>query len=258
MMPGIGGEETCKRIKAAPGVRDIRLILLTAVEGREAMLEGLAAGADDYIAKSGEFDVLRARVRTQIRRHQSEGENRRFREESMQREADGTEARAAKELAESRAQLVDELERKNEELEAFSYSVSHDLRAPLRAIDGFSQAILEECPDQLDEVGRGYLRRVRGAAQRMAELIDDLLKLARIGAAELVRRRIDLSQIAREVSDELRAREPDRKVDVRVEQALYADADERLLRIALENLIGNAWKFTGKREHAVIEIGAEE
>ncbi len=257
-MPGIGGEETCRRIKAAPGVRDIPLILLTAVEGREAMLEGLAAGADDYIAKSGEFDVLRARVRTQIRRRQSEGENRRFREELMQSEADGTEARAAKEVAEARAQLVDELERKNEELEAFSYSVSHDLRAPLRAIDGFSQAILEECPDQLDEVGRGYLRRVRGAAQRMAELIDDLLKLARIGAAELLRRRIDLSQIAREVADELRAREPGREVDVRIEPALYADADERLLRIALENLVGNAWKFTAKREHAAIEIGAEQ
>jgi two-component system NtrC family sensor kinase len=257
MMPGIGGQETCRRIKAAPGVRDIPLILLTAVEGRDAMLEGLAAGADDYISKSGEFDVLRARVRTQIRRRQSESENRRTREELIQREADGTEARSAKELAETRAQLVDELERKNEELEAFSYSVSHDLRAPLRAIDGFSLAILEDYGSRLDDVCRDHLQRVRSATRRMGELIDDLLRLARISAAELVRRDTDLSAIAREIAAELQAREPERDADVRIEAGMHASADGNLVRIALQNLLDNAWKFTGKLERATIEVGAE-
>ncbi len=200
MMPGIGGNETCRRIKGAPGMRDIPLIMLTALEDREAMIEGLGAGADDYIAKSSDFEVLRARLRSQIRRRQFEDEHRHLREQLLRSEIEAAEARAARELAETRAALVAELERKNAELEAFSYSVSHDLRAPLRAIDGFSQALLEDYSEKLDATGQDYLRRVRAAAQRMGVLIDDLLELSRVGRSELRRERTDLSTLARSVA----------------------------------------------------------
>ncbi len=151
-----------------------------------------------------------------------------------------------------------ELATANQELEAFSYSVSHDLRAPLRAIDGFSQALLEESGDRLDENGKRYLQRVRAGAQRMAELIDDLLSLAKVSQKSLDRSAIDLSEIAAEVFAALARTEPDRKVAFQVARQVKADADEGLLRIVLQNLIGNAWKFTSKRPDAEIEFGVRE
>jgi two-component system, NtrC family, sensor kinase len=256
LMPGLGGKETCQRIKSAPVVRDIPLIILTAVSEREAMIEGLSTGADDYISKSSDFEVLKARVRAQIRRRQFEDENRRIREELLHKELEATEARAARELAETRAALVGELERKNKELEAFSYSVSHDLRAPLRSIDGFSQALLEDYMERLDDKGKDYLRRVRTAAQRMSELIDDLLQLSRLGRTELKRERIDLADIARAIAADLRKNDPQRQAEVVVEEGLWAEADSRLVRVALENLLGNAWKFTAQVEAPEIELGA--
>ena len=257
VMPGLGGHETCQRIKSAPIVRDIPLIMLTALEDRAAMIQGLAAGADDYISKSGDFEVLKARVRAQIRRKQFEDENRRIREELLRKELEATEARAARELAETRAMLVDELERKNQELEAFSYSVSHDLRTPLRSIDGFSKALLDEWADQLEPKAKDYLGRVRAAAQRMGELIDDLLELSRVGRAELRRGRTSLSEIAHSVAVELRKSDPERHVEIEVRDALTANADKRLMRVVLENLIGNSWKFTVKVPAAKIEIGSD-
>jgi DNA-binding response OmpR family regulator len=253
IMPGLGGTETCRRIKSAALMRDIPLIMLTARDDRGAMLEGFSAGADDYIAKSSEFDVLKARVRVQIRRKQFEDENRRIREELLAKELEAADARAAKEVAETRAELVAALERKNKELEAFSYSVSHDLRAPLRAIDGFSQALLEDYPDKLEAPGQNYLKRIRSAAQRMGELIDDMLQLSQVSRAELRAQPIDLSALAREIAAGLSA--GGRKVEVRIEDGLTANADRRLMKIVMENLLGNAWKFTGKAEHPQVEIG---
>jgi light-regulated signal transduction histidine kinase (bacteriophytochrome) len=221
------------------------------------MLEGLGAGADDYISKSSELDVLKARVRAQIRRKLFEDESRRIREQLLRRDFEASEARAARELAETRASMVDELRHKNDELEAFSYSVSHDLRAPLRSIDGFSQALLEDYSDQLDERGQDYLRRVRSAAQRMGELIDDLLELSRVGRAELTRARVNLADVARLVVTELRNREPDRQVETQIESELWAEADRRLMTVALENLLGNAWKFTARSATARIQVASE-
>lgn len=146
----------------------------------------------------------------------------------------------------------------NRELEAFSYSVSHDLRAPLRSIDGFSQALLEDCGPQLDSAGRDYARRVRAAAQRMGELIDDLLKLSRVSRAGLTRQDIDLSALARTVLDELSAREPGRVVQISIQEGLSAWADPHLVRILLDNLLGNAWKFTSRAAHAKIQVGVTE
>ena len=147
------------------------------------------------------------------------------------------------------------LETANRELEAFSYSVAHDLRAPLRSIDGFSQALLEDCADKLDEEGKAYLGNVRESAQQMAQLIDDLLGLSRLSRAELSRSRIDLTDIARAVVARLQRDHPDRMVEFVVPEGVAAVGDERLLGIVLENLLGNAWKFTSKRSQARIEFG---
>jgi two-component system NtrC family sensor kinase len=256
MMPGLGGEETCRRVKAAPMMRDVPLILLTALEGREAMVLGLGAGADDYIAKSSDFEVLKARVRAQIRRKQFEDENRRIREELLHKEIEAGEARATRELSETRAALVGELERKNRELEAFSYSVSHDLRAPLRGIDGFSLALLEDHGEKLDGQGQDYLRRIRAGAQRMGELIDDMLALSRVGRADLNRSEVDLSSLAQQVAADLQMREPDRAVTFEIQAGIVQSVDRSLFRIVLENLLGNAWKFTGKVADPRISFGA--
>jgi light-regulated signal transduction histidine kinase (bacteriophytochrome) len=147
------------------------------------------------------------------------------------------------------------LESVNHELEAFSYSVSHDLRAPLRAVDGFSRILLDEYADQLDDTGKDRLQRVRAAAQRMAALIDDLLKLSRITRSELKREDINFSALAHEVIEELRKQEPERTVQCIIQPDLIVWGDARLLRIVLDNLLGNAWKFTSKRPDAQIEFG---
>jgi signal transduction histidine kinase len=143
----------------------------------------------------------------------------------------------------------------NQELEAFSYSVSHDLRTPLRGIDGFSQALLEDYHDVLDATGQDYLRRVRAAAQRMAELIDDLLSLSRVSRADLAYEAVDLSAQATAIAAELQRGDPSRSVELRIEPGIVVRGDPRLLRITLENLLGNAWKFTGRTAGAVIELG---
>jgi signal transduction histidine kinase len=149
-----------------------------------------------------------------------------------------------------------QLEAANKELESFSYSVSHDLRAPLRAIDGFSLAILEDYSDKLDADGKDHLQRVRSASQRMGILIDDMLNLSRISRMELSRQRVNLSEIATEIAAELRESAPDRSVEFIIAPNLFAEVDPRLLRIMLTNLLGNAWKFTTKREGARIEFGS--
>lgn len=151
-----------------------------------------------------------------------------------------------------------ELESVNKELEAFSYSVSHDLRTPLRAIDGFSQALVEDYSGRLDDNGLHYLQRMREGAQRMARLIDDMLKLSRVTRDELSREEVDLSVLAQEIAAELLQFQKDREVEFIVASGLRAYGDPRLLRIALENLLGNAWKFTGPHPRARIEFGMSE
>ncbi|HEX7839931.1 MAG TPA: ATP-binding protein [Kofleriaceae bacterium] len=160
---------------------------------------------------------------------------------------DGLEAR----VAERTAQLEDA----NRELEALSSAVSHDLRAPLRAIAGFSQILLEDHGTALG-AGRQHLDRIRAATGRMTGLVDDLLRFSRMAASEVGRRPFDLARLAREIVDEIRAADPERKVEIAIPAALPAQGDERLVRVVLENLVRNAWKFTGKREAARIEIGA--
>jgi signal transduction histidine kinase len=161
------------------------------------------------------------------------------------------------ELEERVARRTAELEAANEELEAFSYSVSHDLRAPLRGIDGFLRLVEEGTPE-LPERSHRYLERARAASRRMAQLIDDLLQLARLSRLPLHRERVDVSALARGVVGELQAHEPERAVQLSVREGMVAVADGRLLKIALENLLGNAWKFSGRTPGASLEVGCQQ
>jgi signal transduction histidine kinase len=151
-----------------------------------------------------------------------------------------------------------ELQAANRELEAFCYSVSHDLRAPLRGIDGFSRALLEDYAGKvLDDQGNHYLRRVRANTQRMGELIDDLLQLSRLTRTDLARRDIDLTQMVKAVASELQSRDPGRAVDLHVAEGMHVHADPHLLKIILENLLGNAWKFSGRRADPRVDVVAQ-
>jgi two-component system, NtrC family, sensor kinase len=264
-MAGLGGVETCRLIKTKPEMRDVPLIIITATEQREAVIEGLAAGAADFVSKASGFDVLSARVQAQIRRKQIEDEQRRVREALLRSELDASEARAARELAEARAAMAEELARSNtelaqanRELEAFSYSVSHDLRAPLRTISAFTHALGETLDGKLEGRSVDYMRRVLAATSRMSDLIDALLELARISRAPIVRHRVELSTLANVVVEELRRRDPERRVDVSIEPGLVVAGDGRLMRILLDNLLGNAWKFTSARASARIQMRQEE
>ena len=160
-------------------------------------------------------------------------------------------------LNESARRHASQLEAANRELEAFSYSVSHDLRAPLRSIDGFSSALLEDYADKLDDEGISHLNRIRAATQRMSQLIDDLLELARVSRSEMRTEAVDLSAIANGILAELSKADPSRQVECVVEKNLVGHGDQRLLSLVLENLLGNAWKFTGKTPRAKIEFAAD-
>lgn len=167
--------------------------------------------------------------------------------------------RDAQEQLEQRvADRTAQLEAANKELEAFSYSVSHDLRAPLRHINGFSQALLEDNFDQLDDTGKNYLQEVRHASQEMGQLIDDVLQLARVTRSEMRREDVNLTELARSVIADLEKGNGHRPVNVNVEDGLSAQGDKRLLRIVLVNLLGNAWKFTSQQESAEISFGRQK
>jgi PAS domain S-box-containing protein len=159
-------------------------------------------------------------------------------------------------LNEQLEQRAAELEASNKELEAFSYSVSHDLRSPLQNIDGFSKVLLEDYANALDAEGQEHLKHVRGSCQQMEEIINALLALSKMMRSEMFRQSVDLSALACQIADELKAKAPGRAVDFVISNNLIADADPQLLRVVLENLMNNAWKFTSKQPRARIEVGS--
>jgi light-regulated signal transduction histidine kinase (bacteriophytochrome) len=165
--------------------------------------------------------------------------------------------RANADLEHRVAERTRQLEAANRELEAFAYAVSHDLRAPLRSMSGFSQILQENAPPGLDEKSRHYLQRIHDASLRMSSLIDDLLNLSRIGRSELTARPISLSQIAAEAAAAIRERHPTREVQLEITPGMEVSADPRLLRIALENLLSNAWKYTSRLPQARISVGTQ-
>ncbi|HMJ13098.1 MAG TPA: ATP-binding protein [Polyangiaceae bacterium] len=228
MMPRLDGFALVRELRANPKTASMPVILLSARAGEESSVEGLDTGADDYLVKPFSARELLARVRTHV------------------------------ELALARRAWILKIEHANRELDAFSYSVSHDLRAPLRAIEGFSQALAEDYAASLDARGHDYVERICRNVQRMTTLIDALLDLARITRGDLRTETVDLSNIAAAVIGDLQSTRPERKVELRIAPGLVARGDGSLLQIVLVNLIGNAWKFTSRTDDARIELAQHQ
>jgi len=203
------------------------------------------------------FNQMLARIEDQNRAlRASQDELQRYATELEQRVEERT--HELQERHEALRRNAAELVAANTELDAFAYSVSHDLRAPLRSIDGFSQVLLEDYSAKLDEAGQDSLRRVRAATQRMGTLIDDLLKLARVTRTEIRAEAVDLSHMAQEIATELQRATPDRQVEFAIAPGLKAEGDARLLRVVLENLLRNSWKYTAKQPEPRVEFGSVE
>jgi two-component system sensor histidine kinase/response regulator len=236
-MPDMDGYETAALIRTRPRSRTTPIIFLTATTPSDVQTErGYSVGAVDYLFKPLDPAIMRSKVAVFVEL---------FRTTELVR-------RQAAELEDKNRELAS----LNQELQAFSYSVSHDLRAPLRSIDGFSQALLEDCGPMLDETGQDHVQRVRQSVRRMTQLIDGMLELSRVTRSELRRERVDLSAIVRGVVGRLRAHD-DRAVEVACADDLVAIGDPRLLEIVIDNLLRNAWKFTGKCDEPCIEVGRE-
>jgi DNA-binding response OmpR family regulator len=277
VMPGLSGTETCRRIKASPAVRDIPLIMLTATEGREAMVEGLATGADDYILKSSDSAVLKARVRAQLRRKQFEDESRRVRLELLDKELEAAQARAARQLAENRAELLAIVEQKNTDLQAanaalqdqqreiarknaellaanrakseFLSTMSHELRTPLNAILGFSEVLKDGLVGVLTHEQRDFIGHIYESGSHLLELINDILDLSKIeaGKVELVFEPVDVNAVLSDSVAMLRERALSHRVKLECERlpgGATLQADRRRLKQVVYNLLSNAIKFT--------------
>jgi two-component system sensor histidine kinase/response regulator len=235
-MPDMDGYETAALIRTRPRSRTTPIIFLTATHPSDVQTErGYSVGAVDYLFKPLDPAIMRSKVAVFV------------------------DLFVATELARRQADELEEKNRElaslNKELETFSYSVSHDLRAPLRSIDGFSAALAEDCGPSLDEQGLDYVQRIRQSVRRMTQLIDGMLELSRVTRSELRRDRVDLAAIARGVFARLRSQDPERQVELLCADAMWAEGDPRLLEIVIDNLLRNAWKFTGKCSGPCIEVG---
>jgi signal transduction histidine kinase len=280
VMPEMDGYKFCKEVKADGELKDIPVVLVTTLSDPGDIVRGLECGADNFIRKPYDKKYLLSRIdyilmNRELRKNEkvqlgvviSLMGQRHFITSERQQILDlliSTYEQAVhineelqvrqKELAERTTQL----EAANKELESFSYSVSHDLRAPLRHIDGFSQALEEECAGRLPPQGVEHLHRIRAAAGRMGELIDDLLQLSRVMRSEMKHEPVNLSELAVAVMKELRRTQPDRRVEEVIAPGVTVEGDRRLLQIVLENLLGNAWKYTQKGLAPRIEFGMVE
>jgi signal transduction histidine kinase len=249
-MPGMDGIEFLQAAREID--TNVVGIVMTGHGTIDSAVAAMKAGALDYILKPFTLRMILPVLNRALT-------VRTLRTENVQlRQAEETIRRMNANLERCVQQRTRELIEANRELEAFSHSVSHDLRAPLRALDGFTAILADQYSDRLDERGRGYVQRVVDAVERMRNLIEDLLRLSHVTGTELNRRELDLSQLVSSILDELRAQDPDRQMTVRIAEGIKATADHRLLRIALENILGNAWKFTRNTVQASIEFGVEE
>ena len=200
------------------------------------------------------FNEMLAQI--QVRDEELEGHRDSLEEQVDMRTAELSKANQELEQAVVELKMAKEVaEAANEELKAFAYSIAHELRSPLRSMDGFSQALLEDYADKVDEDGVDYLQRVRAASQRMAQLVDDLLTLSRLTRREIRREKLDLSQLAQTIAAELQQQALVREVEFVIEKGVVATGDAYMLQVALENLLGNAWKYTSQHPHAKIDFG---
>ena len=292
LMPGMGGTEACRLLKSSPTTRDIPLIMLTAMEDREAMIEALSTGADDYVLKSAELDVLKARVRAQLRRKQFEDESRRISNELMNKELDAAEARAARELAQSRAELLAILEQKNLDLQRansqlterqaeiaeknlqleqasrmkseFLSNMSHELRTPLNAIIGFSEVLKDGMFGALTPRQKEYIGEVFNSGQHLLALINDILDLSKVeaGMMTLDQSDIDVNELLDNTLGIVRERALKAQVSLDFSPCakppsngiLWADA--RKLKQIVYNMLSNAVKFSSPGGMVVLELQA--
>jgi signal transduction histidine kinase len=249
-MPGMDG---IAFLKAAREMDEAMIgIVMTGHGSIDTAVAAMKAGAFDYILKPFTLRLIRPVLERALNVRKLVNENTQLRqaEEVVRRVNERLEAM----VAERTRQLTDA----NRELEAFAHSISHDLRAPLRAINNFTHLLAEDTKDQLAPRAKDYLERVLGAAGRMEELIEDLMRLSHVNGAELRRIDIDVSKMVVSIIAELQAQDPERRVDTVIRDGLHATADPQLLRIALENLLGNAWKFTKNAEDPRIEFNAAD
>lgn len=277
-LPEMSGFETASLLRERDRTRHTPIIFLTAIDKDDKQVsQGYELGAVDYIFKPADPDILRAKVSVFIdlyrKKKQIERLNRSLEQrvrrrteelEAANRELErevGERKRAEAEVRELNAELEErvrtrtaELESANEELRAFSYSVSHDLRAPLRKIESFCQILIDEHGEELGGAAQGFFERIQANSERMSALIDEILKLSRISRESMELVEVDVTALAREVVDEIQQGEPDRQLDVNIEEGLRATADRALLRVVLDNLFSNAWKFTSRRSDACIEF----
>jgi two-component system, sensor histidine kinase and response regulator len=229
-------------ITAAETIRDehdVPVVFLTAHADDDTLHRATHSDASAYLVKPFKAPDLRCVIEIALHKHATEmrlRENEQWLEQTLQ-------------------QRTAALEAANRELEAFNYSVAHDLRAPLRGIDSFSQLLIERYSRRLDQEGLGYLNRVRAAASRMSQLIDALLSLAQVGRSDMQPFDLDFSQLVQSVTSELAAANPDRNVPMVIAPGMRAYADPRLLRIVVVNLLENAWKFTARRQRPAVEVG---
>ncbi|WP_158922726.1 response regulator [Acidisphaera sp. S103] len=254
MMPGIGGLETCRRVKSVPVTRDIPIVMLTALEDRTAMIEGLSSGADDYVAKSAEFDLLRARVLAQIRRKQFADENRMMREQLLLTQFEAAEGRAARQLAEMRAaQLVAESaarRRVEGEMHALIHVASHDLKAPLLAIMHLAQWIGEDIGPAMSPETVEHLGLLRRRVARLQMLMDGLLAYLHVGSVDCFVEDVDIAEL---VNDIVAMLAPSPGFVVTYDGSLtMLRTYRRPIRVILENLIGNALKHHDRAEGRVV------
>jgi two-component system sensor histidine kinase/response regulator len=230
-MPDMDGYEVATRARENPATRQVPILFVTALDETKAhVLRGYDSGAFDVLFKPIDPYILRSKVQIFLELHRS---RRRLQVE------------------------IDAHQRTLAEVDAFNYSVSHDLRAPLRPLDGFSEALLEDYGHLLDDKAKDYLNRIRAAARRMGHLIEDLLELSRIGRLPVQRQPVDLSGLIASIVAELRASEPTRQVELACQAHAEVAGDPRLLRMALQNLLQNAWKFTQRKPGARIEFASQ-
>jgi len=280
VMPGMDGYEFCAKIKEDPVLRDIPVILLTSLRDPLDIIKGLQAGADNFITKPYEEEYLLSRIHYLLanrdmkrsggadlmieimfrgNKYQINSEKKQILdlllsvyEAAVQRNDQLISTQI--ELEASNENLV----RANQELEAFSYTVSHDLRSPLNVVSGYVQILQSDYSEVLDQEAVEFLDRILQASFSMARLIDDLLQFSRSGRLEIKTEQVDLTQLAGEVMKDIRQLDPSRKITLYIQDDMQVVADRALMRVVLDNLLGNAWKYTGKIPNPVISLGQME
>lgn len=258
MMPGINGFETCRYLKAQSVTRDIPVIFMTSLTDTADKIKAFSVGAVDYVTKPLEHEEVLARVTTHLKlrnlQKKLSEQNERLQQEIQERLRIEKEVKQLNEDLKSRTV---ELEIVNEELEAFSYSVSHDLSNPLSIINGYSYMLQESEIIKQDVDAQHSVTRIQSAAKRMEQLIEDLMHLSKVTRSEMRFEPVALSQIVFDIAASLKLRAPERNIDFIIADDIVAQGDARLLRIVLENLLNNAWKYSGKKSYARIEFGQE-